>query len=71
MNLSSKLANNGKLTSDKCKNYLKNNLYLYCSVGDHNLDSCPKKQIMVTSKGHSTSATADFLVATSEKLSEK
>ena len=47
VNLSSKLASNGKLTSDECKKHLKNNLCLYCSVGDHKLDSCPKKQTMV------------------------
>ena len=29
MDLSSKLANNGKLTSDKCKKCLKNNLCCY------------------------------------------
>jgi len=43
VDLSSKLASNGKLTSDKHKKYLKNNLCLYCGVGDHKLDSCPKK----------------------------
>ena len=58
-----KLANNGKLTSDKHKKYLKNNLCLYCSVGDYKLDFYPK--------GHSTSATTDTLAATSEKPSEK
>ena len=42
VNLSFKLANNGKLTSDKCKKHLKNNLYLYYGVGDHKLDSCSK-----------------------------
>ena len=43
VDLSSKLASNGKLTSDKCKKRLKNNLYLYCGAGNHKLDSCPKK----------------------------
>ena len=43
VDLSSKLANNSKLTIDKHKKHLKNNLYLYCSVRDHKLDSCPKK----------------------------
>ena len=43
MDLFSKLANNGKLTSDKCKKCLKNNLYLYCDAGDHKLDFCSKK----------------------------
>jgi len=38
-----KLANNNKLTSDKPKKHLENNLYLYCSAGDHKLDSYPKK----------------------------
>ena len=58
VNLSSKLANNSKLTGDECKKHLKNNLYLYCDVEDHKLDTCPKKQTIVTSKGHSTLATA-------------
>ena len=43
VDLSSKLASNGKLTSDERKKHLENNLCLYCSVGDHKLDSCPKK----------------------------
>ena len=66
VDFSSKLASNGKLTSDKCKKYLENNLYLYCSIRDHKLDSCSKKQTMVMPKGHSVSATAD-----SEKPLEK
>ena len=65
MDLFSKLASNGKLTSDKHKKQLKNNLCLYCSARDHKLDSYPKKQTMVTSKSHSTLATA------SEKPLEK
>jgi len=71
MDLSSKLANNGKLTSDKHKKCLKNDLCLYYSIKDHKLDSCPKKQTMVTPKGHGTSATADTLAAASEKSLEK
>jgi len=58
MDLSSKLANNGKLTSDEHKKYLKNNLCLYCGAGDYKLNFCSKKQIMVTPKGCSASATA-------------
>ena len=65
VDLSSKLANNGKLISDKYKKHLKNNLYFYCGAGDHKLDSCFKKQTMVTPKGCSTSAT------TSKKPLEK
>ena len=65
MDLSSKLASNGNLTSDEYKKHLKNNLCLYCSTGDHKLDSCPKKQTMVTPKDCSALATA------SEKLLEK
>ena len=65
VDLSSKLASNGKLTSDKHKKHLKNNLCLYCSAEDYKLDSCPKKQTIVSPKDHSTSATA------SEKPSEK
>ena len=42
MDLFSKLANNGKLTSDKHKKHLENNLYLYCSAGNHKLDSYSK-----------------------------
>ena len=65
VDLSSKLASNGKLTSDKRKKRFENNLCLYCSTGDHKLDSCPKKQTMVSPKGCSASATA------SKKPSEK
>ena len=65
VDLSSKLASNGKLTSDKCKKHFKNNLYLYCSIGDHKLNSCPKKQTIVSPKSYSASTTA------SKKLSEK
>ena len=43
VDLSSKLASNGKLTSDEHKKRLENNLCLYCSIEDHKLDSCPKK----------------------------
>ena len=57
VDLSSKLASNGKLTSDKRKKHLENNLCLYCGAGDYKLDFCPKKQTMVSSKGHSVSAT--------------
>ena len=71
VDLSSKLASNSKLTSDKCKKCLKNNLYLYCSTGDHKLDSYPKKQITASPKGSSASVTADTLAAVSEKPSEK
>ena len=71
VNLSFKLANNGKLTSDKYKKHLENNLCLYCGTGDHKLDSCPKKQTIVSLKGHSTSATTDTLVAAFKKLLEK
>ena len=71
MDLSSKLASNGKLTSDECKKHLKNNLCLYCGAGDYKLDSCPKKQTTVSPKGCGASATADTLAAASEKPSEK
>ena len=71
VDLSSKLASNSKLTSDKCKKCFKNNLCLYCSAGDHKLDSCPKKQTTVTSKGYGASVTADSLAAASEKPLEK
>jgi len=71
VDLSSKLASNGKLTSNECKKRLENNLCLYCGIGDHKLDSCPKKQTMVSPKGHGASATADTLAAVSKKPSEK
>ena len=71
VDLSSKLASNGKLTSDECKKCLENNLCLYCGVGDHKLDFCPKKQTMVSPKGRSASATADTPAAVSEKSLEK
>ena len=71
VDLSSKLASNGKLTSDERKKRLENNLCLYCGAGDHKLDSYPKKQTMVSPKGHGASATADTPAAASEKPSEK
>ena len=71
VDLSLKLASNGKLTSDKHKKHLKNNLCLYCGVGDYKLDSCPKKQTMASPKGRSASATADTLAAAFEKPLEK
>ena len=71
VDLSSKLASNGKLTSDERKKRLKNNLCLYCSTGDHKLDFCSKKQITISPKGRDASATADTLAAASEKPSEK
>jgi len=71
VDLSSKLASNGKLTSDECKKRLENNLCLYCGAGDHKLDSCPKKQTTVSPKGCSASATTDTLAAASKKLLEK
>ena len=71
VDLSFKLTSNSKLTSDKCKKHLKNNLCLYYGTGDHKLDSCPKKQTTVSPKGHSASATADTPAAASEKPLEK
>ena len=71
VDLSSKLASNGKLTSDERKKHLENNLCLYCGTGDHKLDSCPKKQTTVSPKGRGASATADTPAAASEKPSEK
>ena len=71
VDLSSKLASNGKLTSDEHKKRLENNLCLYCGAGDHKLDSCPKKQTTVSPKGYGASATADSLAAASEKSLEK
>ena len=71
VDLSSKLASNGKLTSDKHKKHLENNLCLYCSAGDHKLDFCLKKQTMVSPKGCGASATADTPAAASEKPLEK
>jgi len=71
VDLSSKLASNGKLTSNKHKKHLENNLCLYYSAGDHKLDSCPKKQTTVSPKGRGASATVDTPTATSKKPSEK
>ena len=65
VDLSSKLANNGKLISDEYKKQLENNLCLYCSTGDHKLDSCSKKQTIATPKDCGALATA------SEKPLEK
>ena len=58
VDLSSKLASNGKLTSNECKKCLENNLCLYYSIEDHKLDFYPKKQTMVSPKGCGASATA-------------
>ena len=71
VDLSSKLDSNGKLTSNKCKKYLENNLCLYCRARDYKLDFCSKKQTMVTPKDCGASATADPWAAVSKKLSEK
>ena len=71
MNLSFKLANNGKLTSDKHKKYLENNLCLYYSTKDYKLNSCLKKQTIVTSKSCDTSTIANPPAATSKKLLKK
>ena len=71
VDLSSKLASNGKLTSDERKKHLENNLYLYCGAGDHKLDSCSKKQTTVSPKGHSALVTADTPAAASKKPSKK
>jgi len=38
VDLFSKLASNGKLTSDECKKCLDNNLCLYCGAGDYCYD---------------------------------
>jgi len=70
VDLFSKLASNSKLTSDEHKKWLENNLYLYCSAGNHKLDFCPKKQTTVTSKGCGALTTANSPAATSEKLLE-
>lgn len=51
-NLLSKLANNGKLTSNKYKKRVNSNLCLYYRARDHKLDSCPKKQTPITPKVH-------------------
>jgi len=71
VDLSFKLASNGKLTSNERKKCLENNLCLYCSVGDHKLDFCPKKQTMVSPKDRSTSVTADTPAVASKKPLEK
>jgi len=71
VDLSSKLASNGKLTSDKHKKHLENNLCFYCGARDYKLDSCPKKQTTVSPKGCGASATADTPAAASKKPSEK
>ena len=71
MDLSSKLANNSKLTSNEYKKHLKNNLCFYCGVGDHKLDFCSKKQTTVTLKDHNALVATNLLTAVFEKLSKK
>jgi len=70
VDLSFKLASNSKLTSDKYKKHLKNNLCLYYGAEDHKLNSCSKKQTMVTPKGCNASATTNPPAAISEKSLE-
>ena len=71
MDLSSKLASNSKLISDKWKKHLENNLCLYCSAEDYKLDFYSKKQTMVIPKSYHASATTDTLTVTSEKPLKK
>ena len=68
--LSSKLANDSKLISNKHK-HLKNNLCFYYRVGDNKLDFCSKKQTIVTPKGYSVSAATDLPIAIPEKSLER
>ena len=65
------LASNGKLTSNEYKKCLETSLCFYCGAGDHKLDFCPKKQTIVSPKGHGASATANTPTAASEKPLEK
>ena len=67
VNLSSKLANNSKLTSNKYKKYLENNLCLYCSTKDYKPDSCLKKQNIVTTKGCNASVSTNTFTTASKK----
>jgi len=46
VDLSSKLASNSKLTSNKCKKCLENNLCLYYGAGDHKLDFPMQQYVM-------------------------
>ena len=71
MDLTSKLASNGKLISDEHKKHLGNNICLYCSARDYKLDFCSKKQTTVTPKSYGASATADSLATTSKKPLKK
>ena len=71
MDFFSKLTRNGKLTSDKHKKCLKNNLCLYYGAGDHKLNSCSKKQTIVTFKDYGALVTADSLAVASKKPLEK
>jgi len=71
VDLSSKLASNGKLTSNERKKHLKNNLCLYCGIEDYKLDFYSKKQTMVSPKSHGASVTANTLAAAFEKPLEK
>jgi len=53
-NLFLKLANDSKLTSNKQKKKLNNNLCLFYKAEDYKLGFCSKKQALVTSKSYST-----------------
>ena len=65
------MAKNNKLTSNECKKYLKNNLYLYYRARNYKLDFYLKKQTIVTLKSYSILVATNFSTATSKKPSKK
>ena len=64
------MAKNNKLTSNECKKYLKNNLYLYYRARNYKLNFYLKKQTIVTLKSYSILVATNFSTATSKKPSK-
>jgi len=55
--LTNKLGKDGKLTTDKCKQCLDNNLCMFCRGTGHFVDNCPKKT--KKAKAHTVVITAE------------